>query len=145
MSCNICVNACPIHPCYDNLWIGRINPHESYTVKITDLGSKRQVAEVVSSNASGLIKLTDGTWNDFLNSGSEFKLEVFMNDFSVSPSTTSNIPMDFYAITGFDGAYYNIEPEFAANAVDCILFSTEMLYNSSGVPITLDNQYLINE
>jgi len=48
-------------------------------------------------------------------------------------------------ITGFAGEYYNLTPTWSATKYDCILVDFEMLYDSNGVPIELDNQYLINE
>lgn len=145
MSCNNCTTVCPIHPCYEDLWIAKLTPLNQYTVKIKHIGSEREVSEAVTADANGLIKLSDGTHNDFLNGSGQYQITVYLRNYSVSPSITTNIPVDFYVLTGFTGAYYNLSPAFSSTQYDCILFETEMLYDGDGNPITLDDQYLINE
>ena len=145
MACNTCFTSCLIHPCYDNLWIGKATANNNYLVKVTNIGSGRVVSEQVTATSAGLVKLTGGTWNDFFNSGSQFEFKLFQMDFSQVPNVTSNIPVDFYAITGFTGAYYSITLTFSSTVYDCALVSFEMLYDSDGSPIEIDNQYLFDE
>ena len=127
------------------LKIAKASVLTTYRVVITNIGSGRRVQESVTSDGSGYVILTGGTWADFLNGGGEYKVQLFQTDFSVSPNITSNIPVDFNVITGFSGAYYDIDIELSSTQYDCILFETDMLYDSAGAPVELDNQYLINE
>ena len=145
MACNTCTTVCPIHPCYTALWIAKATANNVYRVELTNLGSGRIQSEVVTATSEGIIKLTGGTWSDFLNTESQVQIKIYLVNYSVSPSAKTNIDVDFYVITGFAGEYYNLTPTWSATKYDCILVDFEMLYDSNGVPIELDNQYLINE
>jgi hypothetical protein len=145
MSCNNCTTTCQIHPCYETIWVAKATANEVYLVEITNIGSGRIVKEQVTANAAGYVKLQGGTWNDFFNSGSEFQIKLYVVDYSVVPHVATNIDVDFYVFTGFTGQYYNLSPTFSTTLYDCILFSTEMLYDGEGAPIEIDNQYLTNE
>lgn len=143
MSCNTCFTSCPIHPCYDTLWIGKATRLNQYRLVITNIGSGRQVAQTVTADTNGYVKISGGTWADFFNSGSQFEFKLYLVDYSTN--VTSNIPVDFYPINGFAGAYYNITIEVSNTIYDCALVSFEMLYDSDNVPVEIDNQYLFNE
>lgn len=145
MSCNVCTTVCPVHPCYEDLWIAKLTANNQYTLRIKNLGSGREIVEAVTADSNGLVKISDGTWNDFLNGAGDYQVSFYLKDYSQSPSVTTNIKEDFYVFTGFTGQYYNLSPAFSATQYDCILFSTDMIYDSGGLPITLDNQYLTNE
>lgn len=143
MACNTCFTSCPIHPCYDNLYICKATANAKYLVKITS-PSGRVVSEEVTANSSGYVILTGGTWNDFLNGAGEYKFQLFQVDYSVSPSVTSGIPVDFYAITGFGGAYYSVTLTVSSTLYDCALVEFDMIYDSDGTPVEIDNQYLFD-
>lgn len=145
MSCNNCTTTCPIHPCYETIYVAKATANNVYLVEITNIGSGRVVSEQVTATSAGYVKLTGGTWNDFLNGVGQFRIKLFIVDYSVSPHVSTNIDVDFYAFTGFTGQYYNLAPTFSSTQYDCLLFETEMLYDSSGVAVEIDNQYLINE
>ena len=143
MACNTCFTSCDISPCYSDIWIGKATPLNTYLVVISN-SIGRRVTEHVTANAQGLVKITGGTFSEFFQSSQEFKFQLFQEDFSQVPAVTSNIPVDFYAITGFTGAYYDIEPEFSSTVYDCALVGFEMIYDGDGAPVELDNQYLLD-
>lgn len=145
MSCNTCTTVCTIHPCYDDLWIAKASVLTKYRVEITHIPSGRRVNEEVTSDGDGYVILTGGTWADFLNGAGQYRIKLYESDFSVSPSVTNNVPADFNVITGFGGAYYDLSITLSSTQYDCILFDTEMIYDSVGSPVELDDQYLINE
>ena len=140
--CDNCFKSCVISPCYGNIWIGKAEPLNTYLVVISN--GNRRVTEHVTANAQGLVKITGGTFSEFLQSNQEFKFQLFQEDFSQVPAVTSNIPVDFYAITNFSGAYYDIDLEFSSVQYNCALVSFEMIYDGDGDPVELDNQYLFD-
>jgi len=90
MACNTCFTSCLIHPCYDNIWIGKATANNNYLVKVTNIGSGRVIAEQVTATSAGLVKLSGGTWNDFFNSGSQFEFKLYQMDFSQSPNVKAS-------------------------------------------------------
>lgn len=141
--CDNCFTSCVISPCYGNIWIGKATPLNTYLVVITN-SIGRRVTEHVTANSEGLVKISGGTFSEFFQSGQEFKFQLFQEDFSQVPAVTSNIAVDFYAITNFAGAYYDIEPEYSSTVYDCALVNFEMIYDGDGDPVELDNQYLLD-
>lgn len=143
MSCNTCITVCPVYLCYETIYIAKAAPGTPYMVEITNTGSGRKITQEVIADSEGFLLLEDGTWNDFFNSGSEFKIKIYHINNQAVPAQTSNIPTDFNVITGFEDNYGN-DMTVSETQYDCINVEFEMMYND-GVPESFDVQYLINE
>ena len=140
MACNTCITACPVFPCYDNLWLFKATADTTYLVKITNMGSGRVVSESVESDAEGFVILTGNTWADFFNTGAQVKFEIY----EMVGSTYTNIPVDFRVITGFSGgSYASQQATISTTYYDCVYVSFEMLHDTDST-VTVDNQYLYN-
>ena len=122
--------------CYDNLWLFKATANTSYLVKMTNMGSYRSVTEEVTSDTEGFVILTGGTWSDFFNTGSQVKIELF----EMTGSTYTNIPVDFYVITGFSGgSYASQQATISDTEYDCVYVTFDIITD-----LTPDNQYLFN-
>lgn len=140
MACNNCTSVCSVQFCYNTLWLFKATANTSYLVKFTNIGSGRSNSEQVTSDSEGFVKLTGGTWNEFFNTDSEVKFQLF----EMTGSTYTNIPVDFKVITGFSGgSYASQQATVSTTDYDCVYINFTHLFDEDGV-IELDNQYFFN-
>lgn len=126
MSCNTCANICPVYSCYSNLFVGKVaNLNTDVLVVIENVATGRVVSEVVTTNGSGVIILTGGTWDKMLYTSAQIKIKVMLSgeQLAITPYATSTT--------------------FGTTTYDCLIFETSPLYDEDGDMYAIPNQYLI--